>query len=173
MDFWEVIRLRRSVRQYDPERDVPLEQIDQILEAAILAPSGGHCQSWRFFVVRDRALRGQLAVAAEGRKSLTEAPVVIVICCDPRCSADRYGERGANLFSIQDVAAATEHILLAATALGLGSLWVGSFDEGSVARVLDLPEHLRPVALVVIGHLSVARPGRRPRRPLAEVVEYR
>jgi nitroreductase len=173
MDFWELIRRRHSVRTYDPDADVSPEQVTQILQAAIEAPSAGNCQPWHFIVVRDRALRRGLAQAAYGQEFLAQAPVVIVVCCDPARSAERYGERGSSLYCLQDTAAASEHILLAATALGLGSCWVGAFDESAAAQVLSLPTHLRPVALISIGHVFAPSPRHTSRRPLAEVVEYR
>jgi nitroreductase len=172
MGFWELVRRRYSVREYDPDADVPPEQIRSILEAAIEAPSAGNCQPWHFVVVRDLDLREALAKAAYGQGFLAQAPVVIVVCCDPARSAMRYGRRGIGLYSLQDTAAATEHILLAATALGLGSCWVGAFDEAAAARALSLPKHLRPVALVSIGHPAVSSSRYTARRPLEQIVSY-
>lgn len=173
MGFWELIRQRHSVREYDSRMDVSPEQVKRILGAAIKAPSAGNCQPWHFIVVRDRVTREGLAQAAYGQGFLAQAPVVIAVCCDPQRSAERYGKRGSDLYCLQDTAAATEHILLAATALGLGSCWVGAFDEAAAARVLALPEHLRPVALVPIGHPAAPSSRRTPRRPLDEVVTCR
>jgi nitroreductase len=173
MDFWELVRRRRSVRSYDPNADVSPEQVKRILEAAIKAPSAGNRQPWHLVVVRDQALRQELVQAAYGQGFLARAPVVIAVYCDPARSAGRYGERGSSLYCLQDTAAVTEHILLAATALGLGSCWVGAFDEAAVARTLDLPGHLRPVALVSIGHPFAPSSRRTSRRPLDEVVSFR
>ena len=173
MDFWELIQRRHSVRAYDPDMDVLPEQVTKILQAAIEAPSAGNCQPWHFIVVRDQAIRQGLAQAAYGQEFLTQSPVVIVVCCDPARSAKRYGKRGSGLYCLQDTAAASEHILLAATALELGSCWVGAFDEAAAAQVLSLPDHLRPVALIPIGHAFAPSPRHTSRRSLAEVVEYR
>jgi nitroreductase len=173
MDFWELIQRRHSVRAYDPDVDVSPEQVTKILQAAIEAPSAGNCQPWHFIVVRDRAVRQGLAQAAYGQEFLTQSPVVIVVCCDPARSAERYGQRGASLYCLQDTAAASEHILLAATALELGSCWVGAFDEAAAAQVLSLPARLRPIALIPIGHVLAPSSRHTSRRTLAEVVEYR
>ena len=173
MDFWQAIHRRHSVREFDPGADVPPEQVQRILEAAIESPSAGNCQPWHFVVVRDLAVRQGLAKAAYGQAFLAQAPVVIVVCCDPARSTPRYGQRGLRLYSLQDTAAATEHILLAATALGLGSCWVGAFNEAAATRVLGLPKHLRPVALVAIGHPAAPSSRHTTRRPLEQVVSFR
>ena len=172
MDFWEVIRRRHSVRKYDSGVDVTPEQMRRILAAAIEAPSAGNCQPWHFVVVRDKTVRQGLAQAAYGQGFLMQAPVVVAVCSDPARSAKRYGKRGSGLYSLQDTAAAAEHILLAATALGLGSCWVGAFDEAAAARALTLPEHLRPVALIPIGHAKAPSSRHATRRPLDRVVTY-
>jgi SagB-type dehydrogenase family enzyme len=102
-------------------------------------------------VVRDHGLKEALAAAAYNQVFVSQAPVVIVVCADAARSAARYGQRGRELYCIQDTAAATAHILLAAVAMGLGSCWVGAFDEKQAARVLDLPARHRPVAILPIG----------------------
>ena len=171
MDFWQVIEERRSVRNFDAERDVPPEMVQRILEAAIRAPSGGNCQPWHFVVVRSERTKELLVEAAYGQNFVAESPVVIVVCANPGRSAGRYGSRGVQLYCLQDTAAATEHILLAVTALGLGACWVGAFDERAASQVLDLPTDLRPVAMVPIGY-PIARHQRTSRRSLKEVVTF-
>jgi len=173
MDFWEAIQERHSVRDYDPRVDLSSAEVERILAAAISAPSAGNCQPWHFVVVRDRAMRRALAEAAYGQGFVSQAPVVIVVCADPARSARRYRERGADLYCLQDTAAAAENLLLAATALGLGSCWVGAFNEEAAARVLQLRPHLRPVALVTVGRPLAPASGRTPRRPVSSVVTYR
>lgn len=171
MDVFEAIRARRSVRRYasDPVSD---EVLKELLSAAILAPSAGNAQPWRFIVVRDLELRKGLVSAAYGQGFLAEAPVVIVVCADLERARRAYRERGETLYCLQDTAAAIQNLLLAATAKGLGTCWVGAFDEGKVAELLGLSKGLRPVALIPVGKPAEA-PSARPRRPLAEVVEYR
>ncbi len=168
MDFLGVLATRRSIRAFS-EEPVTERELRLCLKAATLAPSAGNVQPWQFFVVRDRGTRQALARAALGQMFLAQAPVVIVVCADLKRAAAAYGRRGRELYSLQDTAAATQNLLLMAHALGLGTCWVGAFDEQAVARVLKLPGHLRPVALVPVG-----RPAQRPaspgRRPLSEVV---
>jgi len=144
-----------------------------ILEAARWAPSAGNLQPWRFFVVRDPSTREALALSAYRQKFVSShAPVVIVVCAVAEESARHYGTRGASLYCLQDTAAAVENILLAATELGLGSCWVGAFDETAAARALDLPDGWRPVAMIPIGRPAEGAPAR-ARRPLREVTLWR
>ena len=171
MDLFEAIEARRSVRRFDPAVEVPPETVERLLNAAILAENAGNRQPWHFYVVRDPELRQGLVAAAHGQGFISQAPVAIVVCADAEQSAGRYGQRGRELYCLQDTAAAVDHILLAAVALGLGSCWVGAFDEGEAARVLDLPDHHRPVAILPIGKPAEA-PAPRPRQPLKEVATY-
>ena len=171
MDFFQVIESRHSIRRFDPSVPVPPDTVDRLLTAAILAPSAGNRQPWHFYVVCDPHLRQGLVAAAYGQGFIAQAPVAIVVCADAEQSAGRYGDRGRQLYCLQDTAAAVENILLSAVALGLGGCWVGAFDEGEAARVLDLPGNHRPVAILAIGRPAEA-PARRPRRPLGEVVTH-
>lgn len=171
MDFWQVIEERHSVRDFDIQRDVPPEMIERILKAAIRAPSAGNCQPWHFVVIRSKQTKNLLAEAAYGQWFIADAPVVIVVCAEPARSAWRYGNRGVQLYCLQDTAAATEHILLAATALGLGACWVGAFDERAASKALNLSTDLRPVAIIPIGY-PAAGAYRTPRRSLQEVVTF-
>ena len=171
MDLWTAIRNRHCVRHLTVQ-DLSTSTVDTILEAAIRAPSAGNRQAWHFVVVRRTEVKRALARAAGGQTFVATAPVVIVVCADPERSAARYADRGRDLYCLQDTAAATEHILLAATALGLGCCWVGAFDEKAAARALALPGHLRPVAIVPIGQ-PAAKPSKpSSRRPLSEVVSF-
>ncbi|MEN3010775.1 MAG: nitroreductase family protein [Candidatus Bipolaricaulaceae bacterium] len=171
MDVFEAMRARRSVRRYLRE-PIPEGVVEELLSAAVLAPSAGNAQPWRFVVVRDPGLREGLAAAAYGQSFLAEAPVVIVVCADLERARRAYRERGETLYCLQDTAAAIQNLLLAATAKGLGTCWVGAFDEGKVSELLGLAKALRPVALIPVGKPGEA-PRARPRRPLSEVVEYR
>lgn len=171
MDVGEAIRERRSVRKYtgDPVTD---DEVQGILAAAIAAPSAGNAQPWRFIVVRDRGLREGLVQAAHGQRFLAEAPVVIVVCADLSRARRAYGDRGVTLYCLQDTAAAVQNMLLAATARGLGTCWVGAFDEAQASEVLKLPVGMRPVAMIPVGRFREL-PQARDRRPLSEVADHR
>lgn len=172
MDLWQVFEARHSVRKFDTRYDVSPEIIERILRAAIQAPSAGNRQPWHFVVVRRDQVRKRLAEAAFGQEFIAQAPVVIVVCTNAKRSEEKYGERGAELYCKQDTAAATEHILLAAAGLRLGSCWVGEFDDSAVAGTLQLSGGLHPVAMVPIG--VPARPTQRvtTRRDLSEIVTH-
>ncbi|HOB88540.1 MAG: nitroreductase family protein [Bacillota bacterium] len=170
-DLFEVIEKRRSERHFKPD-PVSGDAIKRILECGLRAPTAGNIQPWQFIVVKRPELKEDLARAAFGQRFVSDAPVVIVVAADPQRSARTYGTRGAELYSIQDTAAAVQNMLLAVVALGLGACWVGAFDEKAAARVLELPAHLRPVAMIPIGYTKERPMPRRPRsdRPWEETV---
>ena len=168
MDLFEAIRGRRSVRSYD-KGDLDSEDLRRILEAAICAPSAGNRQSWEFVVVKNNQAKAALVEAAYGQEFIAQAPVVIVVCANLTRSASRYRERGRDLYSIQDTAAAVQNILLASYALGYGSCWVGAFDESRVAHILNVSPQIRPVAIVPIGRPAES-PESRSRFILEEVM---
>jgi nitroreductase len=168
MTLLETIRARHSVRHYLPD---PVAEADlrEILEAGILAPSAGNRQPWMFYVVADPVTRQALAASSGGQRCMTEAPLHIVVCVEPARSAERYKERGETLYCLQDTAAAIQNMLLAATALGYGTCWVGAFNEAAAAVALNLPETLRPIGIIAVGR-AAETPVPRPRRPLEEIV---
>lgn len=168
----EVIKKRRSVRAFKKEA-IPDEVLLQILEAARWAPSAGNLQPWHFVVVKNNDVKRLLAIAALNQMFIAEAPVVIVVCTIPTVSASRYGVRGEKLYCIQDTAAATQNMLLAAASLGVGSCWVGAFDEDRVRTLLKLPNYVRPVAIVPMGYPAKipSPPGRRGLKEIVTLIE--
>lgn len=149
LDLVESIEARVSVRSF-AEEDVPEKVINEALRLATLAPSAGNLQSRDFIVVRNALSKKRLAKAAFGQAFIEEAPVVIVVCANQN-RIRNYGSRGAQLYCLQDSAAAIEHILLFVVSQGYGSCWVGAFDEREVSKVLSVPENVRPVAMLPIG----------------------
>ena len=164
--FWQ----RYSCRKF-LDTPVPPDFLESILEAARWAPSGGNRQPWRFLLVRNAAVRKALALAAHGQEFVADAPAVIAVCALPETSAKKYGERGRSLYCIQDTAAAVQNILLEATRLGLGSCWVGAFQESAAAQALGLPSGERPVALIPLGYPGEPMPQERQRLPLDATVQ--
>jgi len=154
MDVKEVIERRKSTRSFLPT-PVSIDIVKQILHFANMAPSAGNLQARDFIIVDDEEKKSALARAAH-QAFVNEAPVVIVACANYERIAP-YGERGKDLYVIQDVSAAIQNILLAATDYGLGTCWVGAFDEEVVADILSLPPHIRPLALVPIGYPSMKK----------------
>ena len=162
MELTEVLAKRRSVRHFNVKLAVTDEDVRALLLAAVSAPSAGNIQPWRFCVVRTNAARERLAAALHQRWA-TAAPVVIVVCVDPRPCGARYGDRGEMLYAIQDTAAAAENILLSAVDRGLAACWIGAFDESAVRSALELSEPITPVAIIPVGYSAEAsaKPARR------------
>jgi nitroreductase len=167
LDVFKAIKTRRSIRAFTDQR-VTDEEVEKLIEAARWAPSAGNIQPWEFIIVRESRAKHGLCEAALNQTFIEEAPVVIVVCANPMQSSKGYGSRGINLFCIQDTAAATQNILLAAHAMGLAACWVGAFNEEEAKRVLGVPEELRPIAIVPVGH-PAEKPRVRPRRQLNEI----
>lgn len=166
----DLFAMRASVRAYKPD-EVPQDVIDQLLQAAVEAPSAGNRQPWHFYVVRNREHKQQLCAGAYGQKFIEEAPLAIVVCAEASRSAARYAERGETLYCLQDTAAAIENILLCAAQAGLGTCWVGAFDEEAVSRTMALPVERRPVAILPIGYPKEA--SKKPRRrAMEEIVTF-
>ncbi len=170
MDVLEAIERRRSVRAFTSE-EVSDKDVERLIEAARCAPSAGNIQPWEFVIVTNPETKRRLSDAALRQTFIEKAPVVIVVCADVARSGRGYGSRGANLYCLQDTAAATENILLAAQGLGLAACWVGAFHEDEVARVVNSPTNVRPVAIVPVGH-PAAKPRVRSKRPIKEIVHY-
>lgn len=164
----QIIYRRRSCRAFHSQ-PIPEGQVQLLVDALRWAPSAGNRQPWHFYQVTNLGLRRELVAAAGGQEFLAQAPLVFVVCAVPARSAQRYGVRGENLYVYQDTAAAVENLLLAATALGYGSCWVGAFDESAVRRVLQIPDSIRPVALVPVG-VPAETPEPPPRMPVKEIV---
>jgi nitroreductase len=150
MEVREAIEKRRSMRNFSSE-PVLMDQIREIIQYANMAPSAGNLQDRDFIIVDDPSIKERIAVAA-GQGFVSQASIVIVVCANyDRISS--YGERGKELFTLQDSAAAVQNMLLMATDMGLGACWVGAFDEREVREILKIPSCARPVAIVPIGHL--------------------
>ena len=167
MEVFECISTRRSIRKY---LDIPVEwdKIGTILEAGRLAPSSGNIQDYNFIVVQDEDKRKTIAEASLRQHWMSKAPVYIIVCADLKKSERFYGVRGSRLYSIQNCAAAIENMLLTAHSLDLGACWVGAFDENVVSRVLNIPDSVRPQAIITIGY-SDEKPTIPQRYPLTTV----
>ncbi len=141
---------RRSIRSFTPEPVDP-NQVETLLKAAMAAPSAVNRKPWHFIVVTDARVRTALAQAHPHAAAVTQSPLALVPCGDPSLSIFDWPE-----YWVQDLAAATENILLAATGLGLGSVWCGVHPVTerveAIRRILGVPEGVIPFALIAIGH---------------------
>ena len=170
MELSKIIKERRSIRKFDATKNVTDEEINKILEAGIWAPSAGNTQCWRFFAVRDKKVKEELAVKAGHQPFICDAPVLIVVCADLRHIEKSYGSRGSETYALQDTAAAVQNMLLTIADMGLASCWIGAFDEGKAAAILKVAEGWRTVAMLPVGHAAIQTPKAPPRRTLDEVV---
>jgi nitroreductase len=170
MDVLTAIRNRRSVRSY-AERTIPVQVLERLRQVLRSAPSACNYQPWHFVFVMDPAVRRRLGELANGQQWIADAPLIVVGCANPdeaypamagrRCSAE------------VDVAIALDHLALAAVVEGLGTCWIGSFDEGAVVSLLGVPAGYEIVAMMPVGYPSspdLNHPlEERLRKPAAEI----
>ena len=170
MDIFQVIGDRRSIRKYK-ETPVESEKIEQVLNAARLAPSWKNLQCWRFLVLTDPERRASLLQAFPddnpGKKAIAMAPCIIVVCADPAES----GIENGIAYYIADTAIAFEHLCLAAHGLGLGTCWMGWFDEASIKAAVGIPDQIRVIGLTPLGYPD-QEPKPRPRKELSQIAFY-
>jgi nitroreductase len=176
MDIIEAIKTRRSIRQYkaDPIND---SELNIILEAARWAPSWANTQCTRFIVVKDMQTRAKLVETLSpnnpARTALTIAPIVIVACAELKKSGYKAGQATTDKgdWFMFDVALAMQNMVLAAHAMGLGTVHVGLFDAAQVAQLLNVPDEFAVVEMTPLGY--PAAEGKPPqRKELAEIVFY-
>ncbi|MDD1706628.1 MAG: nitroreductase family protein [Methanoregulaceae archaeon] len=168
-EFLEFLAARCSVRDYSDEKVTDNEAVF-LLDCASTAPSAGNLEAWDVVLVRDPERMESLSDAALGQSQVKNAALLMVVCANYIRSMSRYGERGI-LYAVQDATIACTYIMLAGHAIQLRSCWVGAFDEEEVRAILDLPTHVRPIAILCIGK------GRLPsdltgRMPVAEHLHY-
>ena len=168
MDYFDIVDSRRSVRVF---AQIPIEEhkIQKILVTANRAPSAGNLQAYEIYVVRETSVRSALAHASLDQGFIAAAPIVLVFCAHPARSELRYRERGIHLYAVQDATIACTFAMLASTALGLSSVWVGAFDNEGVQNAICVPHTLLPVAILPIGY-PAEEPEMRPRRKLNDIV---
>jgi len=149
MDVFEAIKGRRSVRRYKPDA-VPKELVEEILDAARWAPSGGNIQPWKFIVINNKKILELIRKVSPGY--LGEAPLAILVCSDKEKAYRIGGTLGRDYLSVADCSMAVENMLLAAYALGLGTCVVKSFSRIAVKEMLEIPDGIEPELLVIAGY---------------------
>jgi nitroreductase len=147
MDVFTAISQRTSVRAYK-NAHVEQDKLRKILEAARLSPSASNRQEWKFVVVKKKETSQKLAKAALGQSFIGEAPVVIVACGTETKSVMLCGQPAYTV----DVSIACAFMILQAYELGLGTCWIGAFEEDEVKRILKIPESVRVVAMIPLGY---------------------
>ncbi len=161
----EAILTRRSIRKYT-KQPVPDEVVKELLEAAMYTPSAGNRQPWCFVVINDRKILNEIPKYHTYAQMLKEAPAAILVCCDINLENKGFG--------VEDCSAATQNILLAAHAKGLGAVWLGVYPAEprvtATKKLLNLPEHIIPISLISIGYPAEQKP--QPDRYRADRVHY-
>lgn len=171
MEFYEVIETRRSVRKYK-NTQIPDDVLNRVLNAARIAPSGSNRQPWRFIVIRDEERKKKMVQLCHHQLFIAQAPVLIV-GCGKNIHYNR-GEWMGDYSVIVDVAIAFDHLTLAARAEGLGTCWIGSFDNEGIKKYLEIPDDVNVVALTPLGYPeneSVFSPVV-DRLPLEQIIYY-
>jgi nitroreductase len=166
----DIIQKRRSIRSFLPD-PVSDEKARKLLECANLAPSAGNLQGYEVVVVRSTETKKALAKAALDQQSIAEAPVVFVFCANAKRSASKYGKRGDALYSTQDATIATAYVQLACVDLGLGSVWVGAFNDHEVAKVIQAGLDYTPVSILPVGY-PAEDPSPRSRRGVDSITHW-
>lgn len=164
MDVMDAIRQRFSVRKFK-SYELEDSKLDRVMEAARLAPSARNLQEWRFVVVRDEQMRQALSEAANGQQFVAQAPAVIVGCA---VTTEHVMSCGLHCYPI-DVSIAMAYITLQAVEEGLGTCWIGAFNQDKVRDLLGIPNDVIIVGLLPIGYPDGEAPPKK-RLPLSEIV---
>jgi len=166
MDVYQAIKNRYSCRSYKAEA-VPEEKLNRVLESARIAPSAHNEQEWKFVVVKEKERRKRLAEAALNQNFIAEAPVVVVAVA---LNSEKLMPSGVPNYAV-DLAIAVEHMVLTAVEEGLGTCWIGAFNQDEVKEILEIPEKYRVVALLPVG-FPADQAGPKSRKRLEEIVCY-
>jgi len=154
MDAMEAILSRRSIRKYTAE-PVPEPQVKELLEAAMCAPSAANQQDWQFVVINERQILDEIPKYHPYSGMLREAPLAILVCGDEQLETNKG-------YWVQDCSAATQNLLIAAHAIGLGAVWLGIYPRedrvAALRELLGIPEHVIPLALLSIGYPAEQKP---------------
>lgn len=152
MEFNQLVRRRKMVRQYILGKSIPDSIIATIIQNAHTAPSAGHTQVQEFVIVKDPSTKTKLAQAALDQQQVQEASLLIIVCSNISRSIGRYGKRGKDFYSIIDGAFAAMLVLLTCVNEGIGACFVGAFDDEKVSKILGLPAYVRPLGIITLGY---------------------
>ncbi len=166
MEFKELVQTRYSVRAYKPD-PVEEEKLQQVLEAARLAPTAVNRQPFRLLVLRTGGREEELQ-RIYSRRWFTQAPLIICICTVPE---EAWVRQDGRKYIDVDAAIAMDHLILAARSLGLGTCWIADFDLAAARDVLGLPDDVEPLVFTPLGY-PAAEPRPKRRKDLAELVRY-
>jgi nitroreductase len=165
LDVFEAVRTRRSIRAYQ-DKPVEKEKLTEVLEAGRLSPSAVNYQPWHFIAVTDKVARESL-LPAYNHKWFVDAPAIIVACALPENAWSRQDDEE---YWKVDVSIALQSMILAARGLGLGTCWIGAFNEEEVKKALGIPKEVRVVAMTPLGYAAEQKGPVVDRKHLDEIV---
>jgi nitroreductase len=171
MELDEVVRKRKMIRQYRPDRPIPDYITAKLIENAHRAPSAGHTQVQEFIIVKDPSIKSKLGEAALGQSQVYDAAILIIVCSNTSRSVSRYGRRGKDFYSIIDGAFASMLLLLTSVNEGIGACFVGAFEDEKVSKILELPEHVKPIGIITLGY-AAERPDKLERIDISKLVYH-
>lgn len=168
MEFYDVIKKRKSIRKYKSD-PIPHDVLNRILDAGRIAPSAKNYQPWHFIVIKDPEIKKNVAEASRGQHWMADADVIVCGCALMDIVWSRMGGYMSS-FAV-DITIAMDHMILAAANEGLGTCWIGAFDEKQVKEILEVPDNVHVVALTPIGY-PAQEPKDRGRKALNEIISY-
>lgn len=157
MNLDEALKKRRSIRHY---LDIPVEKDKwtEIIEAGNCAPSSGNIRNWKIVIVQENDTKEKISDMCHNQSWIANAPIIFVLCADNKIANQYYGKRGEMLYSIQNLSAMCQNMMLKAVDLGLGTCWISAFDEERIKVLLGIPGHVRPQAILTIGYPNERAP---------------
>lgn len=170
MELFEAIIGRRSIRKFT-EQPIEFEKLMIMLDAARYAPSSGNLQNWKFILVTEKDKIRKMFDYCMQQDVFNTAQAAIIVCAEADYAEKFYGLRGKRIYSIQNCASAIQNMLLTAYDLGLGTVWIGGFDEDAVMQNFDIPEDVRPQAIILVGY-SAEEPEPKEMKPLQDKVYF-
>jgi nitroreductase len=171
MDFNEVVKKRKMIREYQQDRQISTDLINKLLRNAHRSPSAGHTQVQEFIIVIDPLTKRKLRQASIGQRQVEDATVLIVVCSNTSRSVNRYRKRGTEFYSIIDGVFAAMIILLSAVNEGIGASFIGAFEDNEVRKILRLPVQVKPISIIALGY-PAEEPERFERIELNKLVHY-
>lgn len=151
MDFYDVINTRRSIRKFS-RMSIPEDIVIKIMTAAGMAPSGSNRQNWKYILIKDKHKQQQLVELCSNQSFIGEAPIIVVVCGKDMSSAYNRGGYMGKLGMLMDVSITFTHFMLAARAEGLGTCWVGYFDNDKIKELLEVPDGWEVAAISPLGY---------------------
>lgn len=170
MEFDEVLRGRRSIRKF-LDMAVEFDLLIEVIDAARQAPSAGNLQGVRYLIIHSRETKEKIAEYCFEQYWMTEAPFFIVVCTQLDKYEDYYGERGKLVYSHMDAAAAIQNLMLKAYDLGLGTCFVGAFDQEKIQELLKIPTDSMVEAIIPIGYPD-EKPAQPPKEDLNNIIFF-